>query len=146
MRDVVLGFFAGEGIAVAEGEEGDLHVVIPAENARFGCSAHVDEDTGVFVFYTESPLAVPAEQMSRALELVARLNWGHTLGNLELDPDSGAMRFKTSLDVEDAALTEPLVANVVYANVASLDRMMPALAALLEGRTPAEALSTLEGA
>lgn len=147
MRDVVMGFFRGEGIEVEEAEGGHLLVTFAGENGRFPCSVRADEDTRVFAFYSLCPLEVPAERMPAALELVARLNWGHALGNLEIDPDTGALRFKTSLDVEDEDLTEGLVANAVYANVASLERMLPAITAVVvDGRGVREAMRAIEGA
>jgi hypothetical protein len=145
MRDAVMAFFQGEGIEVEAAEGGILRVAFSGENGRFLCFVRADEDIGVFAFYSLAPIEVPPERMALALELVARLNWGHALGNLELDVDSGQLRFKTSIDVENEVLTEGLVANAVYDNVASLDRVLPAITAVVVKGTPVpEALRALE--
>jgi hypothetical protein len=153
MRDVVMSFFEGAGIKVEPGvagdpgDEGVLRVGFIGENGCFSCAARVDEETGVLSFYTLCPFSVPQGRMAQALELVARLNWGHALGALELDVDTGELRFKTSIDVEGAGLDEALVGNLVYANVASIDSMLPALtAALVQGASVRAALASIQAA
>jgi hypothetical protein len=144
MREIVMQFFEGEGIHVDEAEGVVMRVTIPAESARYDCLLRADNETGVLVFYTHCPVQVPAERMHAALELVARLNFDHTLGNLEIDVETGRMRFKTSIDVEGETLTEGLIANLVYANVASLEQMLPAITSVvLKQQTPSDALQAL---
>jgi hypothetical protein len=143
MRDVVMRFFEGEGVKV-EVVDGVLRTAFSGENGRFLSFSRIDEDTGVFVFYSLAPVQVPADKLASALELVARLNYGHTLGNLEIDVESGEIRMKTSIDIEGEELTEGLVANVVYANLASLDQFLPAITAVvLKGVPPLDALKAL---
>jgi hypothetical protein len=147
MRDTVLAFFASENIDVQSAQDSVLRVSFQGENGRFQAFARVDESTGVFALYAVSPVSAPPARMSEACELVARLNFGHKLGNLELDVESGEIRMKTSIDVEGEELTEGLVANVVYANVASLDQMLPAIVACLtKGATPKAAVAAIAGA
>lgn len=145
MREIVRAFFQSEEIPVEDAEDGKvLRVAFEGENGRFLGLARVHEGTSVLAFYTLCPIEVPAERMADALELVARLNNGHVLGNLELDVDEGTLRFKTSVDVEGAELTEDLVANVVYANVASLDQMLPAITAVVvKGTRPLDAVKAI---
>ena len=147
MREIVRAFFQSEEIAVEDAEDGKvLRVAFEGENGRFLGLVRVHEGTSVLAFYTLCPIEVPPEKMADAAELVARLNNGHVLGNLELDVDDGTMRFKTSVDVEGAELTEDLVANVVYANVASLDQMLPAITAVVvKGTRPRDAALAIAG-
>ena len=145
MRDIVLGFLESEGIPFDEAE-GILRLAFSGENGRFTAYLRVNETTGVIVLYALSPVSAPPARLGAATELVARLNFGHTLGNLEPDVESGELRFKTSLDVEGEELTEGLVANLVYANIASLDQMLPALTAcLVKGANPADAVRAIAG-
>jgi hypothetical protein len=144
VREAVLTFFRQEQIAVETA--GDVvRVAFAGENGRFLCFARIDEETGVLAFYSLCPVEVPPERMAAALELVARFNHGHLLGNLELDVDTGELRCKTSIDVEGETLTPGLVAHVVYANVATLDRALPAITAVVVKGTPVrDALKALE--
>ena len=147
MRDVLLGFFASEGIPVETADDGRvLRVAFQGENGRFLGFVRAGDAAGVLALYTLCPIDVPADRMGDALELVARLNSSSVLGNLELDVDAGTLRYKTSLDVEGAELTEDLVANLVWSNVASLDRMLPAITAVVvKGARPRDAVLAIEG-
>lgn len=131
MRDVVMTFFASEGIEIVREDDALMHLAFAGESGQFRGVACVDENIGVLCFYSLCPVTVPAKHLPRALELVSRLNFGHMLGNLELDVDTGQLRFKTSLDVEGEELTEGLVANCVYANIASMEQMLPAIRAVV---------------
>lgn len=146
MRDVLRAFFASEGIDVETADDGRvMRVAFQGENGRFLGFVRAGDAAGVLVLYTLCPIEVPAERMSDALELVARLNATSILGNLEIDVDSGALRYKTSIDVEGAELTEDLVANLVWSNVASLDRMLPAITAVVvKGTMPRDAVQAIE--
>lgn len=145
MKDVVLEFFQGEGIAVDTAED-VIRASFQGENGRFQAFVRVDEGTGVVAVYSVSPVSAPPARMADACELVARLNFGHRLGNLELDVESGEIRMKTAIDVEGEELTEGLVANLVYGNIASLDQMLPALVACLtKGATPSDAVRSIAG-
>ena len=134
MRDVVLGFCKSENIEIesTQGERGDvLNVAFAGETGRLSGVLHVDENIGVLTVYSLCPVRVTPPRTAAALELVARLNFGHMLGNLEIDVDSGLIRFKTSIDVEGEELTDGLVANCVYANIASMEQMLPAIRAVV---------------
>lgn len=146
MRDVLRAFFASEGIDVETADDGRvMRVAFQGENGRFLGFVRAGDAAGVLALYTLCPIEVPAERMSDALELVARLNATSVLGNLEIDVDSGALRYKTSIDVEGAELTEDLVANLVWSNVASLDRMLPAITAVVvKGAKPRDAVAALD--
>lgn len=150
MRDVLLAFFASENINVETADDGRvMRVAFQGENGRFLGFVRAGDAAGVIALYTLCPIEVPADRMSHALELVARLNSTSVLGNLELDVDAGTMRYKTSIDVEGvqhADALEDLVANLVWSNVASLDRMLPAITAVVvKGARPRDAVQAIEG-
>lgn len=145
MRDVILEFLKSEQIEHEQAGE-ILRLSFSGENGRFHAFLRANEATGVVALYAMSPVTAPPSRLTDAYELVARLNYGHALGNLEIEPDTGELRFKTALDVEGEELTEGLLANLVYANVASLDQMLPAITAcLVKGATPREAVKSIAG-
>ena len=78
-------------------------------------------------------------------EFLTRANYGLIVGNFELDFDDGEVRYKTSLDVEDAELLPALLAHIVYANVTNMDRYLPGIVAVLaSSQTPAEAVAQID--
>ena len=87
----------------------------------------------------------PARRTELALFLT-RANFGLVLGNFELDLEDGELRYKTSVDVEGAALTEPLIDHLVLANVATVDRYLPGIRAVAAGTDAATAVADVEQA
>lgn len=106
-------------------------LAISGDNAHYVCHLRVDEDRCFVLFYTLCPLVVPEEVRPRMAEFVARANYGLPIGNFELDLRDGEIRFKTSIDVEDAQVTEALLRPVVYANTNTMDRYMPGIVEVL---------------
>jgi hypothetical protein len=78
-------------------------------------------------------------------EFLTRANYGMVIGNFEMDYADGEVRFKTSVDVEDAHLNRALLHHIVHANLLMTDKYLPGITAIIEGQTPAFALEMVEG-
>ena len=89
---------------------------------------------------------VPEERREAVALFLTRANYGILHGNFELDLDDGDLRYKTSIDVHGAELTETLLDNVVIANVSMFDRYVPGIEAVVRGSDPAEAVAAIESA
>lgn len=126
--------------------DGVLRLPFQGVAGNWVCYAQAREAQGQFVFYSVYPVLVPPAGRRAMSELLTRANYGLVLGNFELDFTDGEVRFKTSLDVEGATLTPPLIQACVYANVIMMDQYMPGIVALLdEGLEPTAALARVEG-
>jgi hypothetical protein len=78
-------------------------------------------------------------------EFLTRANCGLVVGNFELDFEDGAIRYKTSIDVEDTQLNAALIRHLVYVNVLTMDKYLPSLAALIyTDVSAAEAMAQVE--
>jgi hypothetical protein len=112
--------------------------------------------------YGVVPVPADPAQLPALAELVTRINFGLVIGNFELDYDGGEIRFKTSLDLEGAALfsgpdasrapgdagAEPpfaaLLRQLLRANLALMEHHLPAfVAAVIHSRPVSEALALL---
>ncbi len=131
MREVVTAFFQGESIEAREGPPGTFAVSFSGDDGKYAAIVRVDEATEVLAVWTVLPLEVPRDKMNVVVERIARLNFGHVIGNLEIDVDSGVVRMKTSLDFGGEELTDGLVANCVWANVAAVEQMLPKIREVL---------------
>jgi hypothetical protein len=131
MRDVVTAFFQSESIEAREGPEGTFAVSFSGDDSAYPATVRVDEATEVLAVWTVLPVEVPRDKIGAVLEAIARLNFGHVIGNLELDVDNGVVRMKTSLDFGGEELTDGLVANCVWANVAAVEQMLPKIREVL---------------
>ncbi|MGD1904683.1 MAG: YbjN domain-containing protein [Leptolyngbyaceae cyanobacterium] len=97
------------------------------------------------VFYSLFPSRVPEENRMDMAELITRINYGMVLCNFELDLDSGDLRCKTAIDVENHELADELIRQVVYANIMVMEKYLPALAATQSGLLNAQMALELVG-
>lgn len=116
-----------------------LRLGFDGEHGRWMCFVEAKETLGQLVFFSVWPEPVPLEQRDAVAEYLMRVNCGLNVGNLELNFDDGMVRCRTGLDVEGQGLSEPLLHNLTLLNVATLDKYLPGLQAVLGGAAPAEA-------
>ncbi len=116
------------------------------KNGQFTCYAQERNEQEQFVFYSIFPVRTPDDKMSEVAEFITRANYGMIIGNFELDYGDGEIRYKTSVDVEDMEISEPLVRHLVYANVLTMDKYFPGLMRVLyAGINPVSAIEEVEG-
>ena len=114
-------------------------------NGEWSCQARVHVKQERFVFYSFCPLTCPPDKLIAMAVFVTRANYGMIIGNFELDLESGELRYKTSIDVEGAELTSPLIQHMVYANVMMMDNYLPGVMAVIAGTSSEEAIAMVEG-
>jgi hypothetical protein len=123
-----------------------LQVRFTGESGEWTCLAVAREQQRQFVFYSVLDGFVEADQRPAVQEFLTRANWTLAIGNFEFNPDTGEVRYKTSVDLGEEHLTSNLAQRVVYANVINMDRYLPALLAVCAGElSPADALQSAEG-
>jgi hypothetical protein len=139
-------FFESDGWVTTEQPEHDiLWVGFEGTNGQWKCCAQAREEEQQMIFYSICPRRVEPAQRTAMAEFITRANYGIVIGNFELDYSDGEVRFKTSIDVEDARLTPPLIHHLVYANLLMTDRYLPGITAIIEGQSAQLALELVEG-
>ena len=120
---------------------------VKESNGQWSCVAYAAEDQQQFVFYSVAPLKATPDRLAQTAEYLHRANWGLRIGNFELDWSDGEIRFKTSIDVEDEPLTPQLAKNVVYPNIALMDRYIGGLYQVIQnGAAAKDAIAEAEKA
>jgi hypothetical protein len=123
-----------------------LRMGFRGQNGEWTCYAQAREEQEQFVFYSVCPVKAPEERRLPVAEFITRANYGMIIGNFELDLSDGEIRYKTSIDVEGAELTSPLIRHLVYAGVLTMDRYLPGIMAVIYGgQDPAQAVAQIEG-
>ncbi|MFQ3648414.1 MAG: YbjN domain-containing protein [Anaerolineae bacterium] len=119
-----------------------LSMGFSGKNGKWQCFAQAREAQQQFVFYSVLPINVPPEKRQKVAELITRINYGMVIGNFEMDFDDGEVRYKTSVDVEGAELTPPMIRQMVYANIIITDRYLSAvMRTIYSDITPLEAIA-----
>lgn len=122
MYDAMIAFFEEDDWRYEEMPDRHcLRLGFAGKNANFMCFAEAHEAIETFVFYSVYPLKAPENKRQSVAEYLTRANYGLFVGNFELDFRDGEIRFKTSVDVEDADLA-PLLKRLVYSNVVMADK------------------------
>jgi hypothetical protein len=122
-------------------------VAIPGygSNGSWTVYAVAREDDEQLLVHSVLDEEVPPDLRTELALFLTRANFGLVIGNFELDVDDGELRYKTSVDVEGAELTEPLIDHLVAANVGTVDRYLPGIRAVLGGADAATAVAEVEG-
>ncbi len=116
------------------------------KNGQFACYAQERAEQEQFVFYSIFPVHTPDNRIDDVVEFITRANSGMIIGNFELDYEDGEIRYKTSVDIEDVEIVEPLVRHLIYANVLTMDRYFPGLMRVIYADiNPADAIEEVEG-
>jgi hypothetical protein len=145
LYEQMVSFFRDDHWPYLEVDESVLQMNFQGQNGRWTCYAQSRMDVGQVVMYSVCPMTVPEGLRTAVAEFITRANYGLIIGNFELDYDDGEVRYKTSLDAENAPLSHELMQPLVYANVWTMDRYLPGLMAVIYGSTsPRDAVALAE--
>lgn len=103
------------------------------------------DDVEELVVHSTVARPVPDDRRAPVAGYLTFVNFGLTLGSIEVSPVSGELRARTGVAVSQAQLTEDLVARQVYANVLTLDRYLPGVIQVVWGTEPHVAYAAIDG-
>lgn len=127
------------------GDDSALRMGFSGDDGQWTCIARAREEQQQFIFYSYAPVKVAEERRSVMAEFLTRANYGMIIGNFEMDYSDGEVRYKTSIDVEDADLSLALAKHIVYANVLTMDRYYKGIMGVaFGGMTPEQAIGSVE--
>lgn len=124
-----------------------LQMGFTGDNGNWMCYAQAveNEEAAQFLFYSICPVKVPENKRITVAQFLTRANYGIVIGNFELDLDDGEIRYKTSIDVKDDRLSEALCKQLVYTNLAMMDRYLPGImGTIYGGMSPEGAIAHIE--
>ncbi len=132
----VKSFFENENWSFEDIENQNiLRMFFQGENGQWLCVAEVKAELEQFIFSSISNTKAPEMAKDAVASLLMRFNCDLTIGNFELDFSDGEIHFRTSIDVRGSRLDEALIKNLVYTNVLTMDKYLPEINRLIEGKT-----------
>lgn len=123
------------------------HLVVTPVLGRSGRWSAFFEIRGAdqqLIVYSVVPVTVPPERRTDAALYLTRANFGLVIGCFELDLDDGAVRFRTSVDLEGAEVSEPIIDHLFLANIVGVDQYFAGLRSVIRGTDPAVAIGAAE--
>ncbi len=126
-------------------ERNTLRTGFSGDAGNWTCYAQAREPQEQFVFYSVAPTKVPEERRHQVAEAITRANYGMIIGNFELDFSDGEIRYKTSVDFENAEIDSAIIRHLVYANVLTMDKYLKAFLGISFGNlSPVDAIQQVE--
>jgi hypothetical protein len=114
------------------------------EKHSWTCVVEVREQQDFLIFASMLPEAVAEAQRPAVAELLTRINSGLAVGGFEMDWDAGAVRFRTSVDLEGTEPGAPLMRQLLRANLSTTARFyQPILEVAASEKSPVEALAAM---
>lgn len=104
--------------------------VFEAHHAKIPVHVQVFAEAGIASAVSAATLQVPRTHRLQAAELLMRVNKELSLGNFELDWDEGRVMFRVSNIFPPHRHDERILASLVHAAIAEMDRLTPFLGEL----------------
>jgi hypothetical protein len=117
-----------------------LHWAYRGKNGEWYGQTWWIEQADQLLVYSVCPLPMPIEARRGVAELVHLIKSELTHGCFECDVATGQTRFRTGVAVSVGELSESIVGRAVLANVATLDRYLPAFVRVCAGQAPGDAV------
>lgn len=92
----------------------------------------------LIVLYIEYPFRAPRERMTEVCELAARVNWGLLFSTAEVNPDTGLIRFRSTMLTDDAPFIESQFGSMFSTACSIAERYAPAFKGVAEGNISVE--------
>ncbi|GAA1988697.1 YbjN domain-containing protein [Kitasatospora viridis] len=125
--DILRELCAEQQWAFLEHESGtDLLVRFEGENGAWSCLLSAREEQQQALVRSVLP-SVGEAARGAVMIAITRINAELIAGGFDLDLDSGALSFRTSIDVEGDRLTPALARQLVLVNLATTDAYLPVL-------------------
>ncbi len=132
--DTLMDFFTQEGWSFKKHPDSPVLLMkIKGKNGTWNCTATVREEKEYFIFHSLCPVKVLPEQYETMAEFLMTINNKVLIGNFEMNLDNGSIRYKTSIKVKGDRLSPPLIKELVYKNIKTMDAYLPRIQAVSEG-------------
>jgi len=147
LHDALVSFLNGENWEFSTNDDNTMLTLdFAGVNAKLRIYCIIREEHDQALFYTVCPFQVPEGQRPQIAELISRANSQVIIGNFELNYDSGEVRYKTSLEIPESAVSVEVLRPLLFTSAIMMDSFMPAVIAVLHGgKTPLDAMQLVEG-
>jgi hypothetical protein len=117
--------------------ESILYMRYEGESGNWDCVAKAREIPSQLVFYSICPANVSQKKRIEIAEFLTKVNYGLIVGNFEMDFQDGEVRYKTYvINGENNPLNSELIGQLIFVNVMTMDKYLPALMSVLYANVP----------
>ncbi|OCT13646.1 hypothetical protein A8709_18840 [Paenibacillus pectinilyticus] len=121
LKEIVEGYLNRREIPYEWITESIIRLTYEGENGTWIVLVRTDEEKQVCLVYSIFPEFVPEEHRGEMAVYLIEENYDLVVGNFELDTTDGELRYRTSIDAENAHLTMELFGQLFKTNVVNMD-------------------------
>jgi len=141
--DTLVQHFESSGLRfLADAESKSVQLFIAGDAAVYNCRVQLTHNDDLIQGYIHYPVAARDPKMRPLVaETLLRANRGMSIGNFDIDMDSGDISFHLGQVIRGQGLDDEVIGGVLSAGLATADRYFPAvMRVMFAGHTPADAV------
>lgn len=119
--------------------EGSFRLRFTGENGDYTMFVHVREGQRQFVVFTHCPVKIPKGKRAVVADYINRVNYGLTLGCLEMDMDDGEVRSRVAVPIGEHPVTRDVMDRLFDTSFFLVDDWLPGMLRVAFGNESAEA-------
>ena len=113
-------------------------------NGKWHCMVQTREKENQLIFYSSLENGIPEEYIEKLMRFITIVNYRLVVGNFEMDISDGELNYKTALDLDEISPSQSLIRNMIQTNLATFDRHLLGIKAIIEGASVDLALDAIE--
>jgi hypothetical protein len=133
----------GEGDSVTL-EDGAFALSMEMENATYVVVVHNLQEADLLMVTVQAPLEIAEGHRAAMMEFAIRANYEMNLVTFDLDLDDGKLLARAAVPSDESDVGTDQFAKMMLATIAAFEHYYPAIAMVLDGAAPSQALATLQ--
>jgi len=113
-------------------------------NGKWHCMIQTREKENQLIFYSSLENGIPEFVIEKIMRFITIVNYRLVVGNFEMDISDGELNYKTALDLDEVDPPPSLIRNMIQTNLATFDRHLLGITAIIEGSSVDSALDIIE--
>ena len=144
--DNIVRYFRAENLEFAIGKDDTVLLTVAGKHVPLTVQVSFIHEKEIIALHAVYPFRTPPDRIAEVLELAARINWGLLFATAEVNPENGAIRFRSTMLVDDTGFNREQFATLFATGCSTADRYAPAFQKVIEGRSIKRSLAAVEGA
>jgi hypothetical protein len=143
MLDSVKQFLKAQDWQFSQLGDDTLLLGVSGRNGIYQCIIQIDTEKSRALVYSVAGTSVHTSRQAEMTILLNRLNIDRFMGNFELYPETGEVRFRTSLYYGTLTPDNDVLEKLILVNLGEMDTAYPAIQRVVTGTDSKEAFSQL---
>ncbi len=132
--DDIVKYLRSAGLDFGIGSRNTIAMKLKGAGGTYRIIVQYKWEKELIVLYVEYPFHAPKEHMADICELAARVNWGLLFAAAEVNPDTGLIRFRSTMLTDDAPFIASQFGSMFSTACSIAERYAQAFKGVADGR------------